>query len=244
MAGAGRETDVEVWQAIELYRAGWFPMGRSREGPVEWVQPHRRCVLPLVPADTTAERPGRLRIKRSLRQRLRQAPFDIRCDTAFEQVITACQQIPRGDEAEDESWIAPEIVGLFLDFHAAGLAHSVEAWTREPKPRLVGGLYGLALGGVFCGESMFSRVDEGGSGASQICLIHLVGHLRRCGFALLDSQISNAHIEQFGTCEWPAAEYLTMVERVSADATPWLGWAALTALGHVPELGAQRTMST
>lgn len=233
---------MEVSQAIELYRAGWFPMGRSRDGPVEWVQPHRRCVLPLVPWLDSGDPPGALRVKRSLRQAVRRAPFDIRCDTAFEAVITACRLVARGVEAEDESWIAPEIVGLFLDFHREGRAHSIEAWTREPTPRLVGGLYGLALGRVFCGESMFSLVDEGGSGASQICLVHLVGHLRRCGFALLDSQIANPHIEQFGAREWPAPAYLACVDKLSAQPTPWLGWAAAASLDRVPELGLRGTI--
>jgi len=237
-------------QAVELYRAGWFPMGRSREGPVEWVQPHRRCVLPLACAyarHSSGEQggmPGALRVKRSLRQVVSRERFDIRCDTSFESVISACRMVHRGSEAEDESWITPEIIDLFLGFHSAGLAHSVEAWSREPIPRLVGGLYGMALGRVFCGESMFSFPALGGSNASQVCLIHLVGHLRRCGFRLLDSQISNEHIEQFGAREWPARMYLETVERLSIQPVSWLDWSSAAALSCVPELNPQGTIVT
>lgn len=207
-----------------MYRQGWFPMGATRDGPTEWVQPYARSVLPLGA--------GAFRVKRSLRQLVRRAEFDIRCDTAFSEVISACRELPR---AED-TWITPDIIGLFEGFHHEGHAHSVEAWTREPEPRLVGGLYGVALGGVFCGESMFSQLDRGGSGASQVCLVHLVGHLRRCGFEILDTQISNPHVEQFGTSEWPADEYLEAVEKLSQDRA-WLPWDSGAALECVPELG-------
>lgn len=206
-----------------MYRQGWFPMGRTREGPTEWVQPYLRSVLPL--------EEGRFRVKRSLRQLVKQTRFEIRCDTAFEQVIGMCRDLPR----TEDTWITPDIVELFVGFYRAGVAHSVEAWTRESSPQLVGGLYGVDLGGVFCGESMFSRIDLGGSGASQACLVHLVGHLRRCGFELLDTQISNPHVEQFGTEEWPAERYLDEVKKLSRG-RGWAAWDSKAALMHVSEL--------
>ncbi len=163
-------------------------MARSRDDPrLYWIDPEERGILPL----------EGLHVSRSLRKTLDAKIFDIRCDTAFEQVMRAC-----GEPAEDrpDTWINEEIVRLFVELHRLGLAHSVETWQGD---RLVGGLYGLALGGAFCGESMFSRQTD----ASKVALVHLVARLRRGGFTLLDVQFVTDHLKRFGVVEIPREDY-------------------------------------
>src|SRR5690606_15710302 len=135
-----------------------------------------------------------LRVPRSLAKALRKRPFEIRVDTHFEEVIRGCA-------ARAVTWISEEIVRAYTELHRLGLAHSVEAWQRE---RLVGGLYGVALGGAFMGESMFSRVDN----ASGACLVALVERLKARGYVLLDSQTPTRHLLRFGQTLIPRAEYL------------------------------------
>ena len=192
---------------LEMYRRGWFPMAGLDGDPnvIEWTQPRQRCLIPL---------DDRFHIPRTLAAKVRQHRFSITSDQAFAQVIHSCA----ADRPASEVWLHPDIIEAFLDLHAAGHAHSVEAWLPAPEKVpdgtflregmiLVGGLYGLALGGAFCGESMFSRPEMGGTDASKVCLVHLVKHLRYKNFGLLDAQLHNAHTAQFGTIQVPARAY-------------------------------------
>lgn len=159
-----------------------------------------------------------LHIPRSVRKAARSGRFVLRCDTAFVKVIRACAE-PRKDEPE--SWINNAIVHMYAALHRAGFAHSVEAWRRDPESaeeRLVGGIYGVAIGAAFIGESMFhrarprfadgSRHPFDGTDASSVCLAATIAHLRRQGFTLFDTQFTNPHIERFGCFEIALDEYL------------------------------------
>ena len=141
-------------------------------------------------------------------------------DRNFAEVIRACAQ-PRKGHGD---WLTSDIVNAYIELHNAGHAHSVEAWRpwSGPTPAnakvlhgkiLVGGLYGVAVGSIFCGESMFSRPQWGGTDASKVCLIYLVEHLRKCGFQVLDSQIANSHTAQFGAFEVSAREYANLLDQ-------------------------------
>jgi len=201
-----RHEPAVIDAALHAYRRGWFPMFDPDKGEVGWFQPYERCVIPL---DDT------FRVASSLAQRVRSARFTVTGDTAFEQVIRECAAPARGRE---ETWLSEEIIQLFLAFHRAGLAHSVEAWRDG---RLVGGLYGLAVGAVFCGEAMFSRPALGGTDASKVCLVHLVSHLRRRGFVLLDAQMHSDHLGRFGAHPIPHERYLAVVKKHGRDEVAW-----------------------
>jgi leucyl/phenylalanyl-tRNA---protein transferase len=172
---------------LNAYRAGLFPMAESRDGEISWYSPDPRAIIPL----------DRFTTPRSLRQLISRRAFEIRVDTAFADVISACAE-------RDETWISGEIISTYTGLHALGYAHSVEAWHNGV---LAGGLYGVAIGGAFFGESMFTRV----SGASKVALVALVGRLRERGFHLLDSQFVNPHLLQFGIMEIPKSEYLELL---------------------------------
>ena len=183
-----RQMEITPELMLRAYRIGLFPMAESRDArTLYWLDPEQRGVIPL----------EGFHVSRRLARRLRQAPFRITANVDFAGVITACAA-PR--PSSTDSWINAEIRALFLALHAQGNAHSVEAWQGEA---LVGGLYGVALGGAFFGESMFSRADD----ASKIALVHLVARLRLGGFTLLDAQFQTAHLAQFGTREVPRARY-------------------------------------
>jgi leucyl/phenylalanyl-tRNA--protein transferase len=173
---------------VRAYCAGFFPMADSRHGRIRWYSPDPRAVIPL----------ETFHVPRSLRRTLRRGLFEVRVNGAFAAVIRACAERP-------ETWISDEIVRAYEDLHALGLAHSVETW-REG--RLVGGLYGVALGGAFFGESMFSRETD----ASKVALVALVERLRARGFVLLDTQFLTPHLARFGAVEIPRADYLRRLE--------------------------------
>lgn len=174
---------------IQGYSLGVFPMARHRDAiDVQWVSPMIRGVLPLDGVHV----PGRL--KKTIRRR----PYRIRVDADFEAVIRACAQ-PRANRSD--TWINNQIIRVFCQLHKLGYAHSVEAW-RDGE--LVGGLYGMALGGVFFGESMFSSETD----SSKIALVHLLALLKRGNFALLDTQFVTDHLRQFGAKEISGAVYL------------------------------------
>jgi leucyl/phenylalanyl-tRNA---protein transferase len=203
-----------VRATLYSYARGWFPMYDAETDIVHWVQPSLRGLIPL--------EPGGLRVSRSTRAAVRSGRFVITSNRAFGRVIRACAEV-RGYGAD--TWINGEIVELFDLMHRAGHAHSVEAWAAGPDgPELVGGLYGLAIGSAFCGESMFSMPERGGSNASKVCLVHLVEHLRRQGFTLLDAQLNNRHLEQFGCYEVEQGEY---AERMALAAAVQLDWGSL-----------------
>jgi len=183
-----RQMEITPDLMLRAYRIGLFPMAESREAKtLYWLDPEQRGLIPL----------DRFHLSRRLARRMRQAPYTVTANRAFGRVIAQCAA-PRPSSAE--SWINTEIAGLFTALHAQGHAHSIETWQDGT---LVGGLYGVALGGAFFGESMFSRADD----ASKIALVHLVARLRLCGFTLLDAQFQTAHLAQFGTEEVPRATY-------------------------------------
>lgn len=194
---------------IECYRRGVFPMADSRDDPELFlVDPDWRGVLPL----------DRFRAPRRLARFLRKDPFEVRVDTHFDAVLLACAQ------ARTETWINHEIARLYGELHRRGLAHSVECW-RDGA--LVGGLYGVALGGAFFGESMFSRETD----ASKAALVALVGRLIAGGFLLLDAQFWSAHLAQFGAVTAPRRVFKRALK------------AALEAEADFHRLPAEATLS-
>lgn len=174
------------------YAQGYFPMARSRRSPtVDWYDPDPRAILPL----------DGMHVSRSLRRVVARRRFEVTFDAAFVAVMQGCAA-PRVQSRE--TWINNTIVSVYARLHDLGVGHSVEAWLGGGSDRrLVGGVYGLALGGAFFGESMFSRAND----ASKVCLVHLVERLRERGFMLFDTQIANAHTRSLGVIEISRAEY-------------------------------------
>ncbi len=195
-------TDPPLTPALLLtaYRRGVFPMADPDEGgAVYWYAPDPRGVLPL----------GGFRVPKNLAKLVRQRRFEVTTDRSFEAVMRACAAPAEGRET---TWISDEIVAAYVALHRRGAAHSVECWDDG---RLVGGLYGVALGGAFFGESMFHRARD----ASKVALVHLVERLRRGGFRLLDVQFVTDHLARFGAVEVPRAEYeRRLAEALGADA--------------------------
>jgi leucyl/phenylalanyl-tRNA---protein transferase len=178
---------------VRAYASGVFPMAANRFDPtIHWVAPKFRGILPL----------DAIHVPRRLKKTVRQGRFELRCDTDFEDVVRACAA-PR--KSRGETWINREITRVFCRLHLIGLAHSIEAWRED---RLVGGLYGLALGGAFFGESMFSQETD----SSKVALVYLVAALRLGGFGLLDIQFITDHLQRFGAEEIPAADYLARLD--------------------------------
>ena len=173
---------------VRAYAAGVIPMAESADDPeLFWVDPRRRGILPL----------DAFHVARRLRRVVRRRIFEIRCDSAFEDVIRACSE---ASEKRPNTWINDEIVRLYAALFARGAAHSVECWRDD---RLAGGLYGVSLGAVFFGESMFSREND----ASKVALVHLVARLRLGGFRLLDTQFLTPHLARFGGIEISRTRY-------------------------------------
>jgi len=182
---------------LRAYAFGIFPMGESRANPVlYWIDPEHRGILPL----------ECFHLPRRLRRTLRAGEFTIRCDSAFEAVIDACAEPGPG---RPDSWINRPIRDLYCGLAMRGFAHSVETWIGE---ELVGGLYGVALGGAFFGESMFSRRRD----ASKVALTHLVARLSYGGFELLDTQFVTKHLARFGAIEIPREDYQIRLTRAIA----------------------------
>lgn len=173
---------------LSAYMQGIFPMAHPEEDDeIYWYAPDPRGILPIEEFHC----PSRLA------QTVRQEPFEIRYNTAFRRVMEECAA-PR--KIQKSTWISEGLVEAYTDLHELGFAHSVEAWLDD---RLVGGLYGVGVGGLFAGESMFFRETD----ASKICLVHLVERLDERGFTLLDIQFVNDHLEQFGAIEISRDEY-------------------------------------
>ena len=191
LVGVG--ADLEPGTLLTAYRAGLFPMGLGQEGnePTGWWSPDPRGVL----------LPGHVRISRSLRRSLRH--FDIRVDTAFSEVVAGC-----ADPSRDGSWITPAITAAYTRLYELGWAHSVEAW-RDGE--LVGGLYGLALGGLFAGESMFHRATD----ASKCALAGLADLVFEDGDPdrIIDVQWATPHLASLGVSEISRDDYLARLER-------------------------------
>jgi leucyl/phenylalanyl-tRNA--protein transferase len=196
--------DLSPARLIDAYRRGIFPWF-SREQPILWWSPDPRMVL----------FPPALKISRSLRKTLARHQYEIRVDTCFEQVMRGCAA-PRADQ--DGTWINEAMVEAYRALHQKGYAHSVETWIDGV---LVGGLYGIALGRMFYGESMFARVAD----ASKIALVHLVWQLARWQFGMIDCQVRTEHLASLGAQEVPRADFLQrLAELVNYPdlANPWL----------------------
>ena len=172
---------------LRAYGAGLFPMAASKQGPLSWFSPDPRTIIPL----------DGFNVPRSLSRVIRERPFEIRVNGAFDAVIHGCAD-------RDDTWISREIIEATTELHRRGFAHSVESWRGD---ELAGGLYGVAIGGAFFGESMFSRTPN----ASKAALVALVERLRTRGFRLLDVQYSNPHLAQFGTVEISRGNYLDLL---------------------------------
>lgn len=168
---------------VQAYSAGVFPMADDRDGPIRWYAPDPRAVIPL----------DDFHAPRSLRQTVARGVFALAVNEDFPAVIAACAE-------REETWISAEVARAYTELHRLGLAHSVEC---RQDGQLVGGLYGVALGGAFFGESMFSRVTD----ASKVALVALVERLNGRGFTLLDTQYQTPHLARFGTIEIARAEY-------------------------------------
>jgi leucyl/phenylalanyl-tRNA---protein transferase len=178
---------------LKAYASGVFPMAESASDPeVFWVRPETRGIIPL---DT-------FHIPRSLRKTMRRGRFEIRFDSDFPGVIDACAE---AREERKSTWINQPIREAYIGLFERGHCHSVEAWHGR---KLVGGLYGVTLGRVFFGESMFSREAD----ASKACLVRLVERLRERGFVLLDTQFTTAHLMRFGAIDVPRGKYERMLE--------------------------------
>jgi leucyl/phenylalanyl-tRNA--protein transferase len=178
--------DVET--LIDCYRRGLFPMAETRtDETIYLIDPEQRGVIPL----------DRFHLSRRLARTIRSGRFQVRVDSAFAEVIAECAKPQPG---RSETWINAMIERLYGELYARGMAHSVETWLDG---RLVGGLYGVSLGGAFFGESMFSRERD----ASKVALAHLVARLRTGGYRLLDAQFITDHLAQFGAEEIPRAAY-------------------------------------
>jgi leucyl/phenylalanyl-tRNA---protein transferase len=174
---------------LHAYRNGVFPMAIDG-GEIGWFSPDPRALIPL---------DDRFHIPHGLKRTLKKGEFDIRIDSAFREVLAGCAR-------RKETWINPVICDSYLNLHRLGVAHSVEAWQGS---RLVGGLYGVAVGGAFFGESMYHEVTD----ASKVALHSLVQRLRARGFTLLDTQWTTPHLAKFGAYEVPRRVYL---ERLKA----------------------------
>jgi leucyl/phenylalanyl-tRNA--protein transferase len=187
---------------LRAYRAGLFPMAETRRGErLYWLDPEQRGILPL----------DRFHLPRRLRRTVLSDAFEVSADRDFAGVIAGCAAAAPGRE---DTWINAEIERLFGDLHRLGHAHSVESWQDG---HLVGGLYGVVLGGVFFGESMFSRARD----ASKVALVHLVARLRIGGFKLLDTQFVTTHLSQFGATEVPRDDYKTLLALAVDEPAIW-----------------------
>lgn len=186
--------DLSTDRLLLAYRTGIFPW-YSSGFPIYWHSPDPRYVLET----------SQLRIGRSLRKAIRREVYELRMDTAFAEVIRRCAAVPR--PGQDGTWITEEMIAAYETLHRLGHAHCVEAWHEG---RLVGGAYGLRIGGVFCGESMFALAPD----ASKIAFVYLVRQLEQWGVELVDCQVYTEHLERFGACEWPRDRFLELLGRV------------------------------
>ena len=201
-----RRFDAET--LVAAYARGLFAMG-DEDGVIHWIASDPRFVLPV----------GGLRVPKSLARLWRRQPFELRVDTAFRRVMELCA-IDRG--GDNLNWITPRMIEVYTEAHRLGFAHSVEAWQGGV---LVGGLYGVAIGAAFFGESMFTRRDLGVSNASKICLLELDRRLALAGYTLLDSQEANPHMRQFGGEELHFELYHErLLEAVAGDGSRDSAW--------------------
>lgn len=185
--------DLDPARLLLGYRKGVFPWYDEAQSPILWHSPAWRMVLPT----------ERLHVSRSLRKAMRKAPFDLRYDTAFPAVLQRCASVPRPGQAG--TWLNADMRSAYRRLHAMGHAHSAEAWAGD---QLVGGLYGVTLGGAFFGESMFSLATN----ASKIVFVTLVEALANAGYTLIDCQVYTEHLATFGAVEWPRRRFLRALD--------------------------------
>lgn len=194
--------DLSPQRLLNAYRQGIFPWYSTGQ-PILWWSPNPRMVL----------QPAALKLSRSLRKTLRKAPFTITLDQAFDTVTAACAE-PRTDGRG--TWLSTDMRRAYSTLHNLGYAHSVEAWQGD---RLVGGLYGIALGRVFFGESMFTRVTD----ASKVAFAHLVRQLARWDFKLIDCQVHTSHLASLGATAMDRTSFTTQLDKLAAPThnLPW-----------------------
>ena len=197
--------DLSPERLLLAYRSGIFPW-YSDDLPILWHSPDPRCVLPV----------DRVHAGRTLRRAVNKGVYEIRFDTAFERVIATCQTTPRA--GQDGTWITGEMLDAYVELHRLGYAHSVEAW-REGE--LAGGLYGVSLGRVFFGESMFARQAD----ASKVALVSLAARIARWGFRFIDSQVPTPQTEALGAELWPRERFLKVLATEVAFPTRRGSWS-------------------
>ncbi|MEL6371861.1 MAG: leucyl/phenylalanyl-tRNA--protein transferase [Pseudomonadota bacterium] len=189
---------LQAADIMNAYRLGYFPMSRSRFDPsIVWVLPDERGVLELDHATAP----------KKLRRLLKREPFQIKFNENFHRVLLECAAPAKGRE---DTWINDQILEAYCELHALGWAHSVECYAGD---ELVGGLYGVEMGAIFCGESMFSRRTN----ASKIAMLYLIAALKEARFAILDTQFFTEHLSQFGVEEWPDAAYQSALQQYADD---------------------------
>ncbi|HTP13127.1 MAG TPA: leucyl/phenylalanyl-tRNA--protein transferase [Bacteroidota bacterium] len=180
---------IEPQLLLAAYANGYFPMADPKTGEIGWYSPDPRTIFEL----------GTFKVPRSLRQTIRKGTFELRINREFEKVMRGCAN-------RKETWISEDIIASYVRLHQLGYAHSVETWKGET---LAGGLYGVAVGGAFFGESMFSVERD----ASKVALVALVERMKERGYRLLDTQYTTPHLAMFGAREIPRAEYLRRLEK-------------------------------
>ena len=187
--------DLSVSRLLHAYQCGIFPWFSDHD-PILWWAPSPRMVI----------NPHQIHISKSMAKVIRKTPFIVTFDHAFERVVKACGSTPRVDQTSAESWITQDMQHAYTQLYRRGYAHSVEVWHGG---ELVGGLYGVALGQMFFGESMFSRADN----ASKIAFIHLAQRIAQWGFVLIDCQMHTPHLASLGAQEIPMAEFENYLEK-------------------------------
>jgi len=199
--------DLHPKRLLAAYAQGIFPW-YAEGSPILWHCPHPRFVL----------EPPLLHVPKSLKKHLARPPFQFRVDTCFEDVIRACAQVPRA--GQDGTWLTQEMQEAYIRLHHLGVAHSVEAFWGEA---LVGGLYGVCLGRVFFGESMFATLPN----ASKLAFVFFVQALERLGIALIDCQQKTPHLERFGASFWPRERFLSRLRELLQAPTLQGCWTRL-----------------
>jgi leucyl/phenylalanyl-tRNA--protein transferase len=188
--------ELTPWLVRYAYERAAFPMTMEDER-VEWFQPHRRALFPM----------QGIHVSHSLAKTIRRGVFDIRFDTAFEDVMRSCLR-------PDDNWISEHFIRCYTQIHREGWGHSSECWLGD---RLVGGVYGVAIGSCFCAESMFHRETNG----SKVALWAMVEHCRELGFTIFDAQIMNPHLASLGAFEIPHKQYMKQLEIALTKRTAW-----------------------
>ncbi|MFM7889021.1 MAG: leucyl/phenylalanyl-tRNA--protein transferase [Pseudanabaena sp.] len=180
----------DIRSVIDGYSQGYFLMAEGDGQPIEWYYTNERTLIPL---------DDRFRYPKSLQRALNQNRFEVKIDSTFEQVVAGCAD-------RETTWISNELRSLYLNLHQAGWAHSFETWQGD---KLAGGILGIAIRGVFIGESMFFKIPEG----SKVAMVKLVEHLRSRGYSLFDAQLMNPHLARFGAYEIDDQSYQNLLQR-------------------------------